>query len=98
MSTTFGRLRATCPRAIRTGSWSRPRPVNNRSQLAMPASGGIFPRSFATAAILAALLGTAAGGDLERLKLIDSQIEPVPWAGLDGWATDDHAAAFAAFR
>src|SRR5437868_6777295 len=40
----------------------------------------------------------AAGGDLERLKLTDSQIEPVQWADLDGWAADDHAAAFSAFR
>src|ERR1700704_5730099 len=64
----------------------------------MPASGGIFNRSFAVAAWLAALVGAAAGGDLERLKLTDSQIEPVQWADLDGWDTDDHAAAFSAFR
>jgi membrane-bound lytic murein transglycosylase A len=55
-------------------------------------------RSAAVAVWLLALAGVAAGGDLERLKLIDSQIEPVQWADLDGWATDDHAAAFAAFR
>jgi membrane-bound lytic murein transglycosylase A len=64
----------------------------------MPAAGGIFNRSFAAAAWLAALIGAAAGGDLERLKLNDSQIEPVQWADLDGWAADDHAAAFSAFR
>ena len=28
----------------------------------------------------------------------DAQLEPLAWADLDGWAADDHAAAFAAFR
>ncbi|MEA2925615.1 MAG: rane-bound lytic murein transglycosylase, partial [Alphaproteobacteria bacterium] len=64
----------------------------------MPASDGIFNRNLAAAAWLVALVGAAAGGDLERLKLTDSQIEPVQWADLDGWAADDHAAAFSAFR
>ena len=34
----------------------------------------------------------------EPLKLPDSQLEPVEWNLLQGWATDDHAAAFATFR
>ena len=54
-----------------------------------------------SAAVVAWLLASATGataGDLERLKLIDSQIEPLQWSELDGWAADDHAAAFAAFR
>src|SRR5205085_2026061 len=35
---------------------------------------------------------------LTPLKLADSALEPVTWSELDGWATDDHAAAFATFR
>ena len=33
----------------------------------------------------------------EPIKFPDTQYEPVEWASLDGWATDDHATAFAAF-
>ncbi len=33
----------------------------------------------------------------EPLKFPDTQYEPVDWADLKGWASDDHAAAFAAF-
>jgi membrane-bound lytic murein transglycosylase A len=31
------------------------------------------------------------------LTLRDSQLEPIDWNALDGWAADDHAAAFATF-
>jgi membrane-bound lytic murein transglycosylase len=31
------------------------------------------------------------------LMLPDTQLEPMDWSALDGWATDDHAAAFATF-
>jgi membrane-bound lytic murein transglycosylase A len=31
------------------------------------------------------------------LKFPDAQYEPVDWADVDGWASDDHAAAFATF-
>jgi membrane-bound lytic murein transglycosylase A len=31
------------------------------------------------------------------LKFPDTQYEPVEWADLDGWATDDHAVAFTTF-
>jgi len=31
------------------------------------------------------------------LKLTDAQYEPLDWPELDGWASDDHATAFAAF-
>ncbi|MGD0024856.1 MAG: MltA domain-containing protein [Xanthobacteraceae bacterium] len=33
----------------------------------------------------------------EPLKFPDTQYEPVDWADLQGWADDDHAAAFATF-
>ena len=32
------------------------------------------------------------------IRFADIRIEPVAWAELDGWATDDHAAAFATFN
>ncbi len=31
------------------------------------------------------------------LQFLDTQYQPVAWAELDGWAADDHAAAFATF-
>ena len=34
----------------------------------------------------------------EPLKLAGSQIEPVKWSELSGWASDDHLAAFAAYQ
>jgi membrane-bound lytic murein transglycosylase A len=34
----------------------------------------------------------------EPLKLVDSQLEPVNWTELANWRTDDHLAAFAAYR
>ena len=53
------------------------------------------------AAVLAALLLSAVscGGALARnpLKLPDTQYEPITWARIDGWADDDHNAAFATF-
>ena len=33
----------------------------------------------------------------EPLKFPDSALEPIDWNALDGWAADDHAAAFATF-
>src|ERR1700681_2188228 len=35
--------------------------------------------------------------DAEPLKLSDTQLEPLPWTALDGWAADDHVASFSAF-
>jgi membrane-bound lytic murein transglycosylase A len=36
--------------------------------------------------------------DVDPLQAPDTQLEPVTWSDVDGWATDDHAAAFGAFR
>jgi membrane-bound lytic murein transglycosylase A len=33
----------------------------------------------------------------EPIKFQDTQYEPVDWSAIDGWTTDDHAAAFAAY-
>lgn len=41
---------------------------------------------------------TASGLAEEPLRLDDAQLEPVTWDALEGWAGDDHAAAFATFR
>jgi membrane-bound lytic murein transglycosylase A len=48
-----------------------------------------------TGAVLA--WSVAQGGAGEPIKFPDSQYEPLNFADLDGWATDDHATAFAAF-
>jgi membrane-bound lytic murein transglycosylase A len=37
------------------------------------------------------------GEDREPIRFSDTQYEPVDWADIDGWTTDDHAAAFATF-
>ena len=47
---------------------------------------------------LLGMVSASSANDLDRLKLTDTQIEPVQWGDLDGWAADDHAAALAAFR
>jgi membrane-bound lytic murein transglycosylase A len=43
--------------------------------------------------------GTATGYCAERepIKWPDAQYQPVDWGNIDGWTTDDHATAFAAF-
>ena len=56
----------------------------------------IFARIGGAALMLAIASGTPA---LARnpLKLPETQYEPVAWAMIDGWADDDHNAAFASF-
>ena len=36
--------------------------------------------------------------DVDPLQAPDTQLEPVTWSDIDGWANDDHAAAFGTFR
>src|SRR5437667_1323100 len=64
-------------------------------------------RAFAQAAVrgvVASLVGAilcftaSAAWAEEPLKLADSQLEPVKWTELASWRTDDHLAAFAAYR
>jgi len=50
----------------------------------------------ATAMFLLAMAGTQASGR-SGMNLRNAQIEPATFAALNGWADDDHAAAFAAF-
>jgi membrane-bound lytic murein transglycosylase A len=42
-------------------------------------------------------IAAASAGERPPLKFSDTQYEPVAFSELDGWATDDHATAFAAF-
>jgi membrane-bound lytic murein transglycosylase A len=39
-----------------------------------------------------------AGRDVDPLQVPDTQLEPVEWSAIDGWADDDHAVAFGTFR
>jgi membrane-bound lytic murein transglycosylase A len=52
------------------------------------------------ASLVGAMLCSAAGAGSaeEPLKLAGSQLEPIKWTELEGWATDDHLAAFAAYQ
>jgi len=43
------------------------------------------------------MLPAAQAEDAEPLKIPDSQLEPLPWTALEGWAADDHVASFSAF-
>src|SRR5207248_9762449 len=49
-------------------------------------------------AFAAALIALAPAADAEPLSLPETQLEPVRWSDLAGWAADDHLAAFAAFQ
>src|SRR5262249_37129614 len=90
-----GPSRAMSPRAIRIGSWSPPKPVSDRSAAMTAALRLRLPT------VLLALLagsGIAFGASaLEPLKLSDASLEPLGWHELDGWRSDDHAAAFSVF-
>jgi membrane-bound lytic murein transglycosylase A len=44
------------------------------------------------------LASTALGQDIDPLQAPDTQLEPVAWTQIEGWAADDHAAAFGTFR
>src|SRR6266478_5008267 len=63
----------------------------------MPLRLCVFLGSIAAAALWLSIPACAEPGD-EPLKLADSQLEPVKWDDVDGWAADDHLAAFAAFQ
>jgi membrane-bound lytic murein transglycosylase A len=57
-------------------------------------------RIFSVLVLLIGLAGVTTAARSESswpLRFPDTQYEPVDWADLDGWAGDDHAAAFATF-
>ncbi|HWF93546.1 MAG TPA: MltA domain-containing protein [Xanthobacteraceae bacterium] len=52
----------------------------------------------ASAALLILCMSSAAHGqDTDPLRIPDTQLEPLSWTALDGWASDDHIASFSAF-
>jgi membrane-bound lytic murein transglycosylase A len=56
-------------------------------------------RIVAGSVALALLAVTSAlGQEVDPLQAADTQLEPISWSALDGWADDDHGAAFATFR
>jgi membrane-bound lytic murein transglycosylase A len=61
----------------------------------MTARGPMRGRLLLVAGLLTAALMRDASA--APLQLPDTQYQPVQWGDLDGWADDDHAAAFAAF-
>jgi membrane-bound lytic murein transglycosylase A len=63
----------------------------------MPVRRCAFLASIAVATLWIAGLAQAQAPD-EPFKLADSQLEPIKWAELDGWAADDHLAAFEAYQ
>ncbi len=63
----------------------------------MPARLCVFLGSIAVAAFWLAGSLRAEPGD-EPFKLADTQLEPVKWGDVAGWAGDDHLAAFAAYQ
>jgi membrane-bound lytic murein transglycosylase A len=42
--------------------------------------------------------GRSSARDVDPLQVPDTQLEPVAWSELEGWAGDDHVVAFKAFR
>ncbi|MGZ3311471.1 MAG: hypothetical protein ACXU8R_23430, partial [Xanthobacteraceae bacterium] len=57
----------------------------------------VFLGSVAAAGLGLADRVRAEPGD-EPFKLADSQLEPVKWTDVEGWAGDDHLAAFSAYQ
>jgi len=61
-------------------------------------SFGLIVRLFGLVGGIVGASISAYGGEGEPpLKFPDAQYEPIDWADIDGWSTDDHATAFAAF-
>src|ERR1043166_7137855 len=92
MSPTFGRSRATSLRVTPTGSSSRPKPGIRGFPASWAGAMSVrYRTSVGGMAALAWLFGAAiaAGQDVDPLKIPDTQLEPVKWSDLDGWAADD---------
>src|SRR6516164_1513239 len=72
-----------------------------RSDLVVsPNAAGVAARACIAFAIIAGVPSLAQRADAfeEPFKLDDTQLEPVTWSDLSGWAADDHLTAFAAFQ
>jgi membrane-bound lytic murein transglycosylase A len=64
------------------------------------AAAAFFTRPPMVASMLAGVLCLASSAALADMSfsLPDAQLEPVAWDALEGWNTDDHLAAFKAYR
>jgi membrane-bound lytic murein transglycosylase A len=58
---------------------------------------GITAATLHAASLVLVVPAAAEPGD-EPFKLPDSQLEPAKWSDIEGWAADDHLAAFATFQ
>src|ERR1700720_1876499 len=56
-----------------------------------------FARIARTALWALCMVSAAHAQDGDSLKIPDTQLEPLSWTALDGWAADDHVASFSAF-
>jgi membrane-bound lytic murein transglycosylase A len=64
-----------------------------------PAFARFQLRSLVASLVGAILCLTANAGSAEEpLKLANTQLEPIEWTDIAGWAADDHLAAFAAYQ
>jgi membrane-bound lytic murein transglycosylase A len=57
----------------------------------------VHARGLCLAVLLVVLPFAVAAEERWPIKFPDTQYEPVEWSDLDGWANDDHAAAFSTF-
>jgi membrane-bound lytic murein transglycosylase A len=64
--------------------------------MALPAACWSARIARAALCVLCAVSAARAQG-ADPLKIPDTQLEPLGWAALDGWAVDDHVASFSAF-
>jgi membrane-bound lytic murein transglycosylase A len=64
--------------------------------MALP-PGCLFARIARTALWALCVVSAAHAQDADPLKIPDTQLEPLGWTALDGWAADDHVASFSAF-
>jgi hypothetical protein len=85
-------------RRDRSGAMTRAR--RRAPALAVPGPSVVASALGKRAAVLALAVPMTAGAALpaEPRRVGDARLEPVAFADLAGWAEDDHAAAFAAFR
>src|SRR5215472_1809127 len=94
MSPMCGPLRAMLPRAIPTGSWWPPKPVNSHAEGILAAIGYLPPVAMACVLVLGSPTRAAAE---PALTIPNAALEPVGFSDLKGWPLDDRAAAFRAF-
>jgi membrane-bound lytic murein transglycosylase A len=78
-------------------------PADRKIGNAVEAAEAMTPGRIISIVLLLTLLGGTAWGGLaaaseEPFKLADTQLEPLDWSAVEGWPSDDHLAAFAAYK